>query len=122
MSMNNSGEDLCSDVVRSCRIQVRNTVLYEPISKDSTFQCYTYFPNGKYYKYYLPAGVENLARFINSSNLDKLICNSMDYPILNTQGNIIDLAAVDQTFLSNLLSYLEPLQKNGLFTTFEEQN
>lgn len=97
----------CSPVVRKCREIVRCSVSKVKLTEDEQFIGIIYEKDGCYSKYYLESGLENLAKFICSSDKDKLITNTDDYAVLNTIGKYIDLV----TNNINLKLFIKVLQK-----------
>lgn len=84
---------------------------------DAVIGC-VYRSDGYYTKHYLKPDMDNIARFICSSDSNKLLCNSSDYAIACTMGNFIDLAVQD--FLNKILPYVEIYQEREEHPTFTE--
>lgn len=62
---------------------------------------------GKYKKYYITGGVENIARFICSSVSNKMLCNDRDLPLLCAMGDYLDLIKSDTDVKEELICCLK---------------
>ncbi|MBQ7067147.1 MAG: hypothetical protein IJN92_10050 [Lachnospiraceae bacterium] len=69
-----------------------------------------YDDTGRYKTYYLKAGVDNIARFICSSDRDKFLTSNNDSPVLNTIGKFLDLACLDETEQKALITLINKYQ------------
>jgi hypothetical protein len=111
----------CSPVVKNCREVVRCSNANAKLIENEQFIGIIYEIDGHYSKYYLENGLENLARFICSSDKDKLITNMSDYAVLNTIGKYIDLAA-NCINLSSFIKILKKYQDSNIDSKFKYKN
>lgn len=77
-----------------------------------------YEQDGRYTKHYLKPAPDNIARFICSSDKDKLILNWDDYAVACTMGKFLDSSV--KAFTDNVLPFLQARQKNKEQVMFEE--
>lgn len=80
---------------------------------------HVYDDTGRYKTYYLKAGMDNIARFICSSNQDKFLTSSDDLPVLTTIGKFLNLACLDDTEQKVLIALINKYQKEN--TEFESK-
>jgi len=107
-----------NEIVASCREKVRNS---HSMSFDLEEECYrgiVYEPNGFYHLYYLEKGMENIAKFICSSDKDKLITDIDDYAVLNTMGCFIDIC-ITSLPLETFIPILEVYQLKNSYISFK---
>lgn len=79
--------------------------------KEEVYLGYVYkTADGKYEKYYISGGIENAARFICSSDDDKLLCGSDDYPLLCSIGDYLDLIQCEDGVKDKLIAELKKYQ------------
>lgn len=109
--MNSIEVMFCSQVIIKCRDAVRYSRSTAVLSEDEKLIGIVYEIDGRYRKYYLEKGLENLANFICSSDKDKLILGVDDYAIFNTMGKYIDFV-IKGVELKPLLEYLVKYQKS----------
>jgi len=83
---------------------------------------YSYKTNGRYMMHFLGRDYSNIAKFIYSSDCDKMICNTSDCAIASTKGIHLDVAV--EPFLSKIQPYLEKEQKkyekSGEYSSFND--
>ena len=79
---------------------------------------YIYEPDGQYRKYYLSNSLDNISRFLLHDNKDKLVCNTNDYGIVSTIGDLIDVCS-DKVFLQQLLCVMKNIPKKSDFEYFD---
>lgn len=100
-----------SSVVIQCRETVRNSQSNCKLDPDERLIGHIYESDGRYRTYYLEEGIDNLARFICSSEQEKLVTDASDYAVLNTIGNFLDLC-IPTVPIKELVSLLEKYQKD----------
>ena len=83
-------------------------------ANDSMVIGYIYETNGQYRTYYLSNSLDNIARFILHDTKDKMICNTMDYGLVSTIGDMIDICP-DEQFLQHLLDAMKTAPKRVAF-------
>lgn len=109
---------LTNEVI-DCRDKVRMSIVDNHcIKENDTVIGHVYNKNGKYHTYYMKYTKENLAKFICSSNKDKLVCDSNDYAIFNTIGKYLDLCN-DKELNAEILPVLLKFQNTAKDQKFE---
>lgn len=95
------GDMFCSVVTLENREKVRTSLsTWVPIEGDLIYGC-IFESDGRYRKHWLRYSPDNIARFICSSEKDKILCDGSDYALLNTMGRYIDLC-VNDTLLNHV--------------------
>lgn len=106
-------------------INVRNMVRSTPAKmtgRESMYLGYIYKTNdGKYEKYYISGGINNVARFICSSEDNKMLCNSDDYPLLCSIGDYLDLIRSGEEVKKLLVMELKKYQDGEERPDFERR-
>lgn len=77
-----------------------------------------YEEDGRYTKHYLVPELDNIARFICSSDKDKLLLNGSDYAIASTMGIFLDVSV--DSFTDKVLPHLRKRQREKESIRFEE--
>ena len=89
---------------------------------EETLVCHEYInEEGQYRTYYIPAELDNLARFICSSANYKLVCTGMDYPVICTIGEYVDLIHAEESLKTDLFSKLAIYQNSAHRPVFKEK-
>jgi len=89
---------------------------------DETLVCHEYVDaEGRYKTYYIPADLDNLARFICSSENYKLVCNGMDHLVVCTIGEYVDLIHADDSVKTELFSKLAIYQYSAHRPVFKKK-
>lgn len=78
-----------------------------------------YTDTGHYTTYYLKAGIDNIARFICSSNQDKFLTSGMDRPVLTTINQFLDIACLEKDEQEILINLINQYQKSKEKITFD---
>lgn len=89
--------------IRACvRSSIAKITGYEDV-----YLGYIYKGNGRRYQtYYLCGGLENVARFICSSDENKMLCNELDHPLLCSVGTRLDLIKCEDGVKEKLQYYI----------------
>lgn len=109
-----------SSIVIKCRETVRNSHSNCRLDPDERLIGHIYESDGRYRTYYLEEGLDNIARFICSSEQDKLVTDSSDYAVLNTMGNFLDLC-IPTVPIKDLVPLLEKYQREKEVPKFNEK-
>lgn len=103
--------------VRAC---VRDSIA-KLTGKEDVYLGYIYKgSDGKYERYFIVGGLENVALFICSGEENKLLCNDSDFPLLCSMGEYLDLIKSDEDVKNELLYYLKKYQRKKERPTFME--
>lgn len=119
--MNTIENLFCSPVVKKCRDVVKYSHSEAVLVDNEELIGIVYEIDGRYKKYYLESGLENLANFICSSDKDKLITDMDDYAVFNTMGKYIDLA-IKGTKIDSFIPILKKYQESTIDGKFKYKN
>lgn len=108
-------------IVAQCRNMVRmsrDKKIY-PTSNDRLIGI-VYDGDGRYQKYYISAEPNNVAKFIYSSENEKMITTINDWAIMNTIcGTFLDLSCAHQDYTDKVLKYLMQYQEKEEYQKFD---
>jgi hypothetical protein len=105
-------------VQKNNRTAIRLSESSTILSFDEKYIGHVFEPNGTYTTVYLKPGLDNLARFICSSDKDKLVADRTDNAVLCTIGNYVDIA-VPSVNTQVLLPFLQKYQGTRNYPEFE---
>lgn len=117
--------DNISDFLPDYYIESRERLKESPSVLDTieeTLICHEYVDvQGRYRTYYIPGNLDNLARFICSSDNYKLVCNGMDHLVICTIGEYVDLIRATDTIKAELYAKLSIYQHSAHRPVFKQK-
>lgn len=105
-------------VQKNNRTALRGSNSVTGLSDTESFIGYVFEPDGHYSDLMLKPGIDNLARFICSSENDKLVADRNEEAVLCTIGSYVDLV-IPSVDMKVLLPILSKYQNTREVPTFE---